>query len=51
MLQYFMPHKYKHILNRDCTPKLEYFCKVDEVSSVMPRAMHVHENLVEVILV
>ena len=51
MLQYFMPHKYKHILNRDCTPKLEYFCKVDEVSSVMPRAMHVHENLVEVLLV
>ena len=46
-----MPHKYKHILNRDCTPKLEYFCKVDEVSSVMPRAMHVHENLVEVLLV
>ena len=32
-------------------PKLEYFCKVDEVSSVMPRAMHVHENLVEVLLV
>lgn len=51
MLQYFMPHKYKHILNRDCTPKLEYFCKVDEVASVMPRAMHVHENLVEVLLV
>ena len=51
MLQYFMPHKYKHILNRDCTPKLEYFCKVDEVSSVMPRAMHVHENLFEVLLV
>ena len=51
MLQYFMPHKYKHILNRDCTPKLEYFCKVDEVSSVMPRALHVHENLVEVLLV
>ena len=51
MFQYFMPHKYKHILNRDCTPKLEYFCKVDEVSSVMPRAMHVHENLVEVLLV
>lgn len=51
MLQYFMPHKYKHILNRDCTPKLEYFCKVDEVSYVMLRAMHVHENLVEVLLV
>lgn len=51
MLQYFMPQKYKHILNKDYTPKLEYFCKVDEVSSVIPRAMHVHENLVEVLLV
>ena len=51
MLQYFMPRKYKRMLNKECMPQLEYFCKVDEFSSIMPRAMHLHENLVEVLLV
>lgn len=51
MLQYFMQRKYKHIFSKGFVPKLEYFCKVDENSSQMPRAMHVHKNLVEVLLV
>lgn len=52
MLQYFMQQKYKHIFAKGFVPKLEYFCKVDEkISSKMPRIMHVHRNLVEVLLV
>lgn len=51
MLQYFMQQRYKHTLSKGYVPKLEYFCKVDENSSKMPRAMHVHKNLVEVLLV
>lgn len=51
MLQYFMQRKYKHIFNKGFVPKLEYFCKVDKNSSQMPRTMHVHKNLVEVLLV
>ena len=51
MLQYFMQNKYKHTFSKGFVPKLEYFCKVDEDSSKMPRAMHAHKDLVEVLLV
>lgn len=51
MLQFFMQNKYKHTLSKGFIPKLEYFCKVDEDSSKMPRAMHSHKDLVEVLLV
>lgn len=51
MLQYFMQRKYKHTFSKGFIPKLEYFCKVDENSSRMPRTMHMHKDLVEVLLV
>lgn len=51
MLQYFMNNKYKSTFDRLHPPKLEYFCKVDEISSTMPRTMHMHTNLVEILLV
>ncbi|HIX83600.1 MAG TPA: AraC family transcriptional regulator [Candidatus Megamonas gallistercoris] len=51
MLQYFINNKYKSTFDRLHPPKLEYFCKVDETSSTMPRTMHMHTNLVEILLV
>ena len=51
MLQYFINNRYKPTFVRGYEPKLEYFCKVDEDSSTMPRALHMHKNLVEILLV
>lgn len=51
MLQYFFNNKYKSTFDRLHPPKLEYFCKVDDSASTMPRTMHMHTNLVEILLV
>lgn len=51
MLQYFINGKYKSIFVEGYVPKVEYVCKIDELSSKIPRAMHLHNNLVEILLV
>ena len=51
MLQYFFNNKYNSLFDKSNIPKLEYFCKVGSDSSRMPRAMHEHKHLVEILLV
>lgn len=51
MLQYFLNNKYKPTLDTLHPPKLEYFCKVDDTASTMPRTMHMHTNIVEILFV
>lgn len=51
MLQYFIDNKYNSIFEQGFIPKLEYLSKIDEISSRIPRAMHQHKNLVEILLV
>ena len=51
MLQYFVERNYKTIFGRGYTPRLEYICNVGADSSTMPRSMHEHKNLVEILLV
>lgn len=51
MLQYFVDNKYKSVFAPGYIPKLEYMSKIDEIASQIPRAMHQHKNLVEILLV
>ena len=51
MLQYFIKDKYNSIFFRGQESKVEYICKIDEFSSKIPRAMHLHKDLVEILLV
>lgn len=51
MLQYFVDNKYNSVFVPGYVPKLEYMSKIDEIASQIPRAMHQHENLVEILLV
>ncbi|MBQ6296864.1 MAG: helix-turn-helix transcriptional regulator [Selenomonadaceae bacterium] len=50
MLQYFVERNYKSVFGRGYTPCLEYICNVGADSSTMPRSMHEHKNLVEILL-
>ena len=50
MLQYFVERNYKSIFGRGYTPRLEYICNVGADSSTMPRSMHEHKNLIEILL-
>lgn len=51
MLQYFFKNEYHPIFTKGYTPKPEYFCNVGADNSHLPRTMHAHENLVEILLV
>lgn len=51
MLQYFFKNEYHPIFTKGYTPKPEYFCNVGADNSHLPRTMHTHENLVEILLV
>lgn len=51
MLQYFIGNKYKSIFSKGLMPRLRYSCMVDESSSQMPRSMHMHKDMIEILLV
>ena len=51
MLQYFVERNYKSVFGRGYTPRLEYICNVDATVTTMPRTMHEHKNLVEILIV
>lgn len=51
MLQYFLNHKYHPSFSRNSQPRLEYICNVDNNASAMPRSMHEHKSLAEILLV
>lgn len=50
MLQYFVERNYKSIFSRGYIPRLEYICNVGSDSSIMPRSMHEHKKLIEILL-
>ena len=50
MLQYFLDNHYTSAFQRGYTPTLEYVCNVGPDSSHMPRTMHEHDHLVEILL-
>ena len=51
LLQYFIDKRYRSAFTRGYLPKIEYICNVDSESSKMPRSMHEHEHLIEMLLV
>jgi len=51
MLQYFVERNYKSIFAKGYMPRLEYICNVDADVTTMPRTMHEHKNLVEILIV
>ncbi|MBQ3451499.1 MAG: helix-turn-helix transcriptional regulator, partial [Selenomonadaceae bacterium] len=51
MLQYFVERNYKSVFGRGYTPRVEYICNVGAESSTMPRSMHEHKNLAEILIV
>ena len=51
MLQYFVEQNYRSVFGRGYTPRLEYICNVDATVTTMPRSMHEHKNLVEILIV
>lgn len=50
LLQYFVDKHYRSALTRGYLPQIEYICNVDSESSKMPRSMHEHEHLIEMLL-
>lgn len=51
MLQYFVERNYRTIFGKGYTPRLEYICNVDANVTTMPRSMHEHKTLVEILIV
>ena len=51
MLQYFVERNYKSVFGRGYTPRVEYICNVDATVTTMPRTMHEHKNLAELLIV
>ncbi|TYZ20926.1 helix-turn-helix domain-containing protein [Selenomonas ruminis] len=51
MLQYFMDNHFHSAFQRGHWPQLEYICNVDAESSRMPRSMHEHQHITEIVLV
>lgn len=51
MLQYFVERNYRSVFTRGYTPRLEYICNVGSDASTMPRSMHEHKNLIEILLI
>ncbi|MBQ3443012.1 MAG: AraC family transcriptional regulator [Selenomonadaceae bacterium] len=51
MLQYFVERNYRSVFGGGYTPRLEYICNVGADVTTMPRSMHEHKNLVEILIV
>lgn len=51
MLQYFVERNYKSVFGRGYTPRVEYICNVDATVTTMPRTMHEHKKLAEILIV
>lgn len=51
LLQYFPNHRYRSTFSKSSTPRLEYICHVGEDASHMPRSMHEHDHLCEIVFV
>ena len=51
MLQYFPDHRYRSTFCKNSSPRLEYVCHVGTDASHMPRSMHEHDHLCELLLV
>ena len=51
MLQYFVDRNYQTIFGKGYSPRLEYICNVGADVTTMPRSMHEHKNLVEILIV
>ena len=51
MFQYFVERNYKSVFGRGYTPRLEYICNVGADVTTMPRSMHEHKNLAEILLI
>ena len=51
MLQYFIERNYRSVFGKGYSPRLEYICNVGADASTMPRSMHDHKNLVEILLI
>ena len=51
MLQYFVERNYKTVFGKGYAPRLEYICNVGADVTTMPRSMHEHKNLVEILIV
>ena len=51
LLQYFPNHRYRSAFCKNSTPHLEYVCHVGADASHMPRSMHEHDYLCEVVLI
>ena len=51
MLQFFIKQPYHSIFQAGYIPRLEYICNVGAEASIMPRKMHEHKNLIEILLV
>lgn len=51
MLQYFFKNEYHPIFTKGYIPKPEYICNVGADNSHLPRTMHSHKDLVEILLV
>lgn len=49
MLQFFPSKSYTATFSRGTRPRLEYVCNVGPESSWMPRSMHEHETLAEIL--
>jgi AraC-like DNA-binding protein/mannose-6-phosphate isomerase-like protein (cupin superfamily) len=51
LLQYFPDHRYRSTFCKNSSPRLEYVCHVGTDASHMPRSMHEHDHLCELLLV
>ncbi len=51
MLQYFVERNYKSVFAKGHAPRLEYICNVGADVTTMPRSMHEHKNLAEILIV
>ena len=51
MLQYFVERNYQSVFGKGYMPRLEYICNVDATVTTMPRTMHEHKKLVEILIV
>lgn len=51
LLQYAPKHRYRSTFCKNTMPRLEYVCHVGEDASSMPRSMHEHDQLCEILFV
>lgn len=51
MGQYFVKKDIHNIFIKDLVPKLLYICNVDDTHTKLPRTMHMHDDVLEIIFV